>query len=135
MFALESPIIARLAALPALAGWQVRSSAAETSRKTVPAVEVRCEGAGASDKGMAALIDVKWGVHLIAARGDGAMAALDVAFAAVVGSLHNWKPGTEGDHPWLPLKLRDVEPVEIAEQGLVAYSLIFQTSAPYYGQQ
>lgn len=135
MFALEAPLIARLQALPALAGWEVRSSAAEVSRTTVPAIEVRCEGARVADQRMsAAAVGVSWGVHLIAERAAGVTDALDAVFGAVVGSLHNWSPGSVGGRGWQPLKLSTVQQPEFAEQGLVAYSLIFDTSARYDGQ-
>jgi hypothetical protein len=134
MFALESPIIARLQADPALSGWQVRSSAAEASRRPLPAVEVQCEGADITDaRNTAVAVGVAWGVHLIAQYSTTVMVELDTAFAAVVASLHNWSPGIHGGRAWQRLQLQQVQR-ETSDQGLVAYSLTFKTSARYDGQ-
>lgn len=134
MFALESPMIARLQALPALSGWQVRSSESEVSRRSLPAVEVQCDGVDvAESRNTAALVGVAWGVHLIAQYSPDAMAALDDAFAAIVASLHNWTPGTEGGRAWQRLQLQQVRR-ETTEQGLVAYTMTFKTAARYDGQ-
>ena len=62
-----------------------------------------------------------------------AFADLDTAFAAVVASLHNWAPGTHGGRAWQRLQLQQVQR-EATDQGLVAYSLTFKTSARYDGQ-
>lgn len=133
MFALATPIKTRLEALPALSGWQVRTNLEEVTHTTYPAVEIRVEDGGAASKGGAVLVDVMWGVHLIATKGAATEAALDVAFWAVVASLHNWKPGAAGGVPWNPMQLVKAEMGD-AEQGLVAYSLIFRTSATHVGQ-
>ncbi|HEX7720224.1 MAG TPA: hypothetical protein VF389_10490 [Woeseiaceae bacterium] len=134
MFALEAPIIARLQAEPALSGWAIRSSAAETTRKQLPAVEVQCEGAEVADaRSTAVAVGVSWGVHLIAPYSPIAMESLDSAFAAVVASLHNYSPGAQGGRAWQRMQLQQVQR-EQADQGLVAYSLIFKTSARYDGQ-
>lgn len=134
MFALESPILARLAADPALSGWAVRSSAAETTRRPLPAVEVRCEGADIADaRNTAVAVGVAWGVHLVTQYSAAAMGELDAAFSAVVASLHNWAPGTQGGRAWQRLQLQQVQR-ETTDQGLVAYSLIFKTAARYDGQ-
>ncbi len=135
MFALEAPLLARLQALPALAGWDVRSGIAEMSRTAVPAVEVRLDGARLADQRMsAANVTALWRVDLIHTRSAAAMEALDTAFAAVLGSLHNWAPGSVAGRAWQPVRLAAVQPPEFAEQGLVAYSLIFETAARYDGQ-
>lgn len=134
MFALADAIKARIAALSSLSGWQVRTNLDEVTKATYPAVEIGVEEGGAAARGGAALIDVGWAVHLIVTKSATAAATLDTAFWDVIASLHNWKPGTAGGVPWQPLTLSKVEPVEIAEQGLVAYSLIFRTSATRVGQ-
>lgn len=134
MFALETPLIARLQALPALAGWEVRSSAAEVSRAPVPAAEVRCEGAAPTDsRGATSLVAVLWGVRLVVKRDPGAMAQLDGVLHAVIASLHNWLPGTEGSRAWQRLQLHEVRP-DFADEGLVEYAIVFKTSARYDGQ-
>lgn len=134
MFALEPPILARLAADPALAGWSVRSSAAETTRRPLPAVELQCEGAEVADaRTTAVAVGVIWGVHLITQYSPTSAAELDTAFAAVVASLHNWAPGTHGGRAWHRLQLQQAQR-DATDQGLVAYSLIFKTSARYDGQ-
>ncbi len=135
MFALAPVIKTRLAALPALTGWQLRSNLDEVPRTAYPAVEIRVEEGGGADRGGAALVDVGWGVHLIVTKGETAADQLDAAFTEVVAALHNWKPGTAGGVPWSPLKLSKVEPSDIAEQGLVAHSLIFRTTATLVGQK
>lgn len=134
MFALEAPLIARLQALPALDGWEIRSAVAEVSRTAAPAAEVRCEGAEMLDpRGATSLLAVLWGVHLIVKHSATAMAELDVALAAVVGSLHNWLPGTEGARAWQRLQFVEAKP-EFIEQGLVSYAIVFKTSARFDGQ-
>lgn len=135
MFALAPAIKTRLEALSTLSGWQVRSDMDEVTAAAVPAAVIRVEEAGAADRGAAGIVDIGWGVHLIVKKSATAADALDAAFAAVIASLHNWKPGAAGGVPWGPLKLAKVEPVEIAEQGLVEYSLIFRTTATFVGQK
>lgn len=134
MFALCTPIVERLQDLEAFSGWDVRSAADEVSRKPVPAVEVAPAGAGAKDQQAAVTVVVAWSVRLIVTRGAGATALLDTAFEAAIGALHNWKPGTEG-RAWMRMYLADVRPADIEDLGLVAFELIFQTSAPYLGQK
>lgn len=134
MFAPDPLIRARLAAQAALAGWAVRSAAAEGSRKVVPAIEVQCMGADVEETGArAALVNGDWTIHLIVAYGDTAMDQLDTAFAAVVNALHGWTPPATG-REWHPLRLTGVQLPQFSEQGLIAYSLSFTTSAIYYGE-
>jgi hypothetical protein len=134
MFALEPILLARLQADPALAGWSVRSSAAETTRRPLPAVELQCEGADITDaRTTAVAVGVTWGVHLITQYSLTAAAELDAAFAVVVASLHNWAPGAQGGRAWQRLQLQQVQR-EATDQGLIAYSLTFKTSARYDGQ-
>lgn len=134
MFALATPIKTRLAALSSLSGWQVRTNLEEVTHTTFPAVEIRVEKGGAGAKGGAVGVDVVWGVRLIAEKGAETEAALDAAFWATVASLHNWLPGTAAGVPWQPMQLVGAE-MDDAEQGLVAYSLIFRTSATQVGQR
>lgn len=134
MFAPDALIRARLGAQAALAGWAVRSAAAEGSRKTVPAIEVQCMGADVEETGAnAALVNGEWAVHLVVAYSATAMADLDAAFAAVVTALHGWTPPATG-REWHPLRLTGVQLPQFSEQGLIAYSLSFTTSALYYGE-
>lgn len=133
MFAPAAPILARLAALPPLAGWAVRSVAEEGSRKTLPAIELECIGAEMQDaRNGAALVAVEWAVHLVVGRSATAFAQLDAAFAAVIGALHHWTPGTAAPS-WSPLMLARVNQPEIVDQGLIAYSISFTTQAVYRG--
>lgn len=133
MFAPAAPILARLAALPALAGWAVRSTAEEGSRKVLPAVELECIAAEMQDaRNGAVLVSVEWAVHLVVARSAAAFTSLDAAFAAVVATLHHWTPGTTAP-AWSPLILARVNQPEVVEQGLIAYSLSFTTQAVYRG--
>ncbi|MDI3489560.1 MAG: hypothetical protein PWP11_837 [Thauera sp.] len=135
MFAVESPIITHLQADPSLAGWAVRSGAQETSRRPMPAIEIVCEHAEVEDaRAGGVMVSVMWGVYLVAPYEASVMASLDRAFGAAVAALHNWSPGVIEGRAWSPLKLTKVGRPEIAEQGLVAYSLIFHTTALYKGQ-
>ena len=135
MFALATPLQARLAAIPALAGWTVRDNSTMASRTGTPAVELVAEGASVADvRNTAALVEVRWGVSLIVLQGPAATALLDLAFAAVVESLHNYQPGAQGGRVWQPLRLQSVSQPEFAEQGQVQYRLLFVTSARYNGQ-
>ena len=134
MFALEPILLARLQSDPALTGWTVRSSASETTRRPLPAVELQCEGADITDaRTTAVAVGVTWGVHLITQYSPTAAAELDAAFAVVVASLHNWAPGAQGGRAWQRLQLQQVQR-EATDQGLIAYSLTFKTSARYDGQ-
>lgn len=135
MLALTTPIKERLAALPAFVGWAVRTGTDNTDRRIVPAVDVRCGGAGVSSKtkGMA-MVAPEWTVTLITRRADDAAEMLDAAFAAVVASLHSWQPGSVGGRGWESLDLVRVTEPDFVDEGLVGSSLVFSTSAMYRGQ-
>ncbi len=135
MFALESPIIERLKAVPALTGWHVRGSAREASRLPTPAVEVHCGGADSVLDACPASVGivVVWSVYLIVQYGEHAMGDLDAAFAAVIKTLHNWRPGEVQGRKWKPLRIEGVRPPEFAEQGQIAYALMFKSSARFEG--
>lgn len=140
MFALETLIRDELKAVPELSVFQIRTATdLEASKRTVPAIEIVCEGARI-DKANAgkAGIAVAWGVHLIVPRGDGAADQLDEAFAAVIGSLLGYAPGTRKGRYWKPLELSgggSVQVPEFVEQGLAEYAVIFETSAVYSGRK
>ena len=53
---------------------------------------------------------------------------------AVIGSLHNWTPGSIAGTRWRRLALQGVRPAEFSSAGVVAYQLVFSTSAAYRGQ-
>lgn len=136
MLALTDPLKARLQALPTLYVWNVRTGTEHSDRRTVPAVDVRCNGASVADsRGGAALVAPEWTVTLVVHRSDTAAAELDAAFAAVFDSLHNWQPGTHGGRGWEPLRLQRVTEPAFADDGLVGCELTFTTGARYMGQQ
>lgn len=134
MLALANPIKARLAALPQLTGWAVRSSTESTERRTLPAVDVRCTGANVADRKQgAALVAPEWTVLLMMRRAPDAADMLDAAFAAVFASLHNWMPGQVGGRGWEPLQLARVQEPVFADTGDVGYEMVFSTAARYIG--
>ena len=139
MFALESVLRDRLAALPEFVAWDVRGDSEEISKRTLPAVVISCDGVSVPDtKGSSVNIAVAWGVHLIVARSASATADLDAAFAAVIGSLLNHRPGKIGSRLWSPLRMLTsgaaVQQPHFAEQGLVEYVVTFESSSVYQGQ-
>ena len=136
ILALANPLKARLAALPALAGWQVRLRTDSADRSELPAADLGCIGAGIADsKTGAAMVAPEWSVVLMARRGESAADALDAAFAAVFESLHNWMPGQHGGRGWEPLRLVRVQEPIFTDVGVVGYELTFSTAARYMGQQ
>lgn len=135
MLALTTPLKARLQALPQLTGWAVRCSTDGAARTALPAVDVRCSGAGIADSRTgAAMVAPEWAVLLMHRRSDDAAELLDAAFAAVFASLHNWQPGQCGGRGWERLQMTRVEAPEFADEGVVGYSLVFTTAARYIGQ-
>ena len=139
MFALESVLRDRLAALPAFAAWDVRGGSEEASKRSLPALVVACEGSSLADSNKSvANIAVAWGVHLVVARSATATAELDSAFAAVIGSLLNYRPGKIGDRMWSPLRMLQsgsaVQQPHFSEQGPVEYVVIFESASVYQGQ-
>ena len=135
MLALATPIKLRLAPLPQLTGWDVRTNTEDADRSVVPAADVRCVGADASAKQGGVMVGPVWQVELVVRRGDTAADQLDQALAAVICSLQGWQPGECGGRGWEPLSLvRITEPV-YADVGLVGYELSFSTSGLYTGQQ
>ena len=139
MFALESVLRDRLAALPEFATWDVRGGSEEVSKRALPAVIVACDGVGVPDaKGSSVNVAVAWGVHLIVARSASATADLDAAFTAVIGSLLNHRPGKISGRLWSPLRMLTsgaaVQQPHFAEQGLVEYVVTFESSSVYQGQ-
>lgn len=134
MFALIAPIKTRLQDLAPLDGWQVRSEDVDADRTGLPAADVRCVGAQAQDsETVAVTLDPVYAVTLAVKRGPAAGAELEGALTAVVGSLHNWHPGSHGGAHWRRMSLQLVRPPEFSETGVVAYELTFATSAVYHG--
>jgi len=136
MLALAAPLKARLQALPQLTGWQVRLGTDSADRRSTPAVDLRCTGAGVADsKTGAAMVSPEWTATLMVRRGADAADILDAAFAAVFESLHNWQPGQQGGRGWEPLRLARVQEPAFADEGVVGYEMSFSTAARYMGQQ
>lgn len=136
MLAIATPLKARLVALPALTGYDVRASTEPIDRRTVPAVDVRCAGAGVADsKTGAAMVTPEWAVTIVVRRSAAAADQLDAAFAAVFESLHGWAPGQHGGRGWERLTLQRVTEPAFADEGLAGLELTFSTGARYMGQQ
>lgn len=134
MLAVSTPLCDRLAALPALAGWDVRSGIEHSNRAVLPAVDVRCEGAKVSGSRTGLLLSPFWRITLAIKRSSSAAAVLDAALTAVIGSLHNWPPGEHGGRNWEPLVLVHVIPPELQDASDIGYELMFTTGATYSGQ-
>lgn len=135
MLSLEPLIKSRLQALPALTGWAVRVGTELTDRRQLPAVDVRCPGAGVGDsKTSAVLLQPQWTLVLAVRRSEEAAAQVDAALASVIGSLHNWQPGQAGGRGWEPWRLTAVSEPMLPDEGLVGYELNFATAARYMGQ-
>lgn len=131
MFALVAPLVARLAALPALSGWSVRDADAEVSSAAVPAAVVDYESMRRGDRrpGAAVLVS-SLSVRLICTNDATGRVALDAALVAVVGSVENWRP----DGQQWAFETASVEGPERNEQGQVGYRLVFDSPARVTGQ-
>jgi len=135
MFALERLIAEQLAQCAELADWSVRRGSELVSARVAPSVVVRLDGAGVGDsKATAANVAVRWAIHLVVERGDGATDQLDAAFAAVIASLLNWAPPKVADRQWSPFRLAAVGTPDSLEQGLLEYAVLFQTASIYNGK-
>jgi hypothetical protein len=136
MLAVATPLKDRLAALPALAGWDVRTGTDLVDRRVFPAVDLRCRGAQSQPtRNTAAMVAPEWSVVLMVRRGPGAADALDAAMADVIESLHNWLPSTPvAGRRWEPLRLVGALEAEFADEGIAGYALSFTTQALYQGQ-
>lgn len=135
MLAIATPLQTRLAALPALTGWQVRLRTDTADRRSLPAVDLGCTGAGVADsKTGAVMIAPEWTATLMVRRGADAPAQIDPALEAVIASLHGWMPGKLGGRGWEALRLVSVQEPAFADEGVVGYELTFATAANYMGQ-
>lgn len=134
MLELIAPIKDRLQALAPLDGWDLRSEDVDSPRDVLPAADVRCSGASAADsESVAVTLDPVYTVTLAVKRGSQAAAQLGAALTAVIGSLHNWRPGEQGDAQWRRMALKVVRPPEFQPTGAVAYELTFVSSGVYHG--
>ena len=134
MLAIITPIKTRLAALAPLAGWDVRTELDEDDTSPVPAVDIRGSGASATDSESAGVtLDPSYTVTLAVKRGATAAAQLDAALQAVIGSLHNWRPGVVVGTSYRRVALQGIRSAEFSSAGVVAYQLVFSTSAVYHG--
>lgn len=142
MIALESQIAERAAGVfaatvpdPELGTWQIRKGTEETSRKVHPAVDIRIGAAQPDDiRNTAVSVGVTWAVSLIVPKGEDALAKLDKGFAKVISLFHNWQPAEAGGRAWQRMKISGIAEAESVETGLIAYTLNFDTSAGYAGQ-
>lgn len=137
MFALNAPIKARLQALPALAGWTVRTSTDLEDRDTPHrAVDVRVPGGGvAGVRSGAVMVQPGWSLVLAVRRSATAANELEAAFAAVIEAMHGWAPGPHAGRGWEPLQLAAVADAVFADAGLAGVELTFSTQALYRGQE
>lgn len=140
MYAVIDVIKAQLQSCTDLADFQVRASTDNTTKRTTPAIEVAFEGVRVPDTTQNGVkLAVAWGVHLIVSRSDEAATVLDAAFAAVIATLHGYKPGKVGGRVWTRLEIQQggtvVQEPEFADQGLVEYAVIFETTAVYAGRK
>lgn len=134
MLSLTTPIKARLQALAPLAGWYVRSEDVNADRTKLPAADVRCSGAQATDsETVAVTLDPVYTVTLAVNRGPTAVDELEAAMASVIGSLHNWCPGSAGGVHWRRMALQVVRAADFDPTGSVAYELTFACSGVYHG--
>lgn len=137
MLQLEPLIKARLAALPALTGWQVRGGSDATDRRMRPAIDVRCRGASAADsKAGRVSVSPQWAITLGVAAGDEAADQIGTAFVAVLSSLQGWVPGDVGGQGFEALLLIGVQEPDFLPDGapMVGMQLIFNTTTVYAGQ-
>lgn len=136
MLAIANPLKSRLQALPALAGWQVRTNADDADRAPVPAADLRCQGAAVADRrGSGVMVSPEWTVTLVVRRSATAAQEIDAALDAVIGALHGWMPGQQQGRGWEPLALVRISEPMLASEGLVGYELVFSTAALYRGQE
>lgn len=134
MLLLEAQIAQRLRDSGAFTGWAVREGCQDVDRRAVPALDVRLSGAGVPKVSKPVVtLQPEWVVSIVTRRGDGAAQQLDAALAAVIGSLHNWRPAT-GVHGWTELQLSHVRPADFVEAALIGCELVFTTAAIYRGQ-
>lgn len=134
MLGLDPFIKARLAALDALQGWQVRGYTEVVDRSVVPAADIRLAAAQLGDsKAGAVSVQPGWGITLVVKRGASAAVDLDAAFAAVIGALQGWNPSKDADTPgkWSDFRLSGIEPPDFLQEGLVGVELIFSTGGAY----
>lgn len=140
MFALEPVITARVQAAlaPLSAGWATYGHAGSTGDRrpdAAPAAVVAFSDARPGDvRGQAATVDTAWQVLLVARRGATAPALIDAAIAAVIGALHNWRPGEVAGRRWEPLRLSGVQSPAYPDDGLMGIEIAFTTTALYRGQ-
>lgn len=134
MLAILAPIKTRLAAMPALAGFDVRDNVEHTDRTTTPAADVRVVGAVVPEsKAQGVRIEPVVRVTLVVPRGTGATDKLDAALGAVLAGLQNVKPLPVGggQSTWGPLMLSTIKEPEFLDVGYVGYELTYTATSTY----
>ena len=138
MLALATTIIARLASLPELAGWDIRSSTELVDRRPLPAIDVRWEGAVVPDPArLSVLLTPQWTITLIVRRAAGAAAQIDTAFEAIFRALHGWAPppAPGSDRGWGLMQMRRASAPIFADEGHAGMTLDFTTTALFNSGQ
>ena len=98
MLAAAPLIVARLKALPGLAGWAVRDALDMEDRSALPAASVQCIGASVNAGARAGMLEPRWQITLAVAKSATAAASLDTAIEAVIGSLLGWLPPADANN-------------------------------------
>lgn len=115
--------------------WDVRDGMSMVSRQSVPAVDLRIEGATVDAAGAGnATVEPAITVRLIVERGEDAPVALDRAFGTVIAELHGLRIKDSGGRCWSWLKLAGVRDLPVAE-GFVGCGMTFTSSSEFTGQQ
>lgn len=136
MLSLEPIIAQRLAALPEVAGWEVRTGTLPEARGKLPALDIRCAGAAVTDsRAGAVMVSPEWAVTIAVQRGPLAAGQIDGALAAIIASLHNFRAGQVGGRGWEPMELKRAATPTFSDSGVVGMMLVFTTSARYMAGQ
>lgn len=135
MYAVADYIKTRLAADAALAQYDVRVWPSDASRRTVPAIEIVCDGAQSAEVTPCTItLEVQWQIQIHATADGSGLGRLDDALATIIARLHNHRPGEIAGRKWARVRLVSVQRPEYAEQGHHIYALTFATTAKYQGQ-
>jgi len=139
MFLLEPAIVARLRT--ALTGidvdWSVMGKTTDDGKRSPSqlASVAFLNGNVADSKGGGVSLETAWRVTLSKRHSEDAAEVLDKAFAAVIGTLHNWPPGEISGRLWERMRLSQVVAPQYAEDALDGVHLVFITAARFAGHR